>query len=152
MKHFTILQKKNAMQKDSIITPDSYSQVSNDVRVTIFPVYLENQSSPSASQFVWAYHVVIENMREEAFQLKTRYWRITDALGRVQEVSGDGVVGEEPIIEPGDFFEYTSGTPLNTPSGIMVGRYGMKKTNGETFHVDVPVFSLDSPHQAVSVH
>jgi ApaG protein len=96
--------------------------------------------------------VRIENNSKRAVQLKTRYWRITDSLGNVQEVRGDGVVGEQPVLDPGSSFEYTSGTPLNTPSGIMAGTYQMKPTGGDCFDVIIPTFSLDSPHQAGMVH
>ncbi len=81
-----------------------------------------------------------------------RYWQITDSLGRVQEVRGAGVVGEQPTLRPGEAFEYTSGTPLPTPSGIMVGAYEMKGLNGRHFDVAVPAFSLDSPHQPVRLN
>ena len=82
----------------------------------------------------------------------TRHWRITDSLGRVQEVRGAGVVGEQPILKPGESFRYTSGTPLPTPSGIMAGTYGMANASGERFEVEIPAFSLDSPHQPVNLH
>jgi ApaG protein len=96
--------------------------------------------------------VRIENKGEEAVQLRNRYWRITDALGRVQEVRGAGVVGEQPLLRPGQSFEYTSGTPLPTPSGIMTGSYEMEGSNGEKFSVAIPAFSLDSPHQQIRVN
>jgi ApaG protein len=85
-------------------------------------------------------------------QLLTRHWKITDAMGRVQEVRGAGVVGEQPVLNPGESFQYTSGTPLGAPSGIMVGSYGMENGSGERFDVDVPAFSLDSPHQPVRIN
>ena len=85
-------------------------------------------------------------------QLLTRYWKITDAQGNVQEVRGDGVVGEQPVLEPGERFEYTSGAPLPTPSGFMVGSYNMRSNTGERFDVEIPAFSLDSPHMTGVVH
>ncbi|WP_207455951.1 Co2+/Mg2+ efflux protein ApaG [Azospirillum sp. SYSU D00513] len=124
-----------------------YTQTTRSIRVTVNPVYLEEQSAPADNHFVWAYHVRLENEGETTVQLRTRHWRITDALGRVQEVRGPGVVGEQPVLEPGASFEYTSGTPLPTPSGIMAGSYQMEAENGETFDVVIPAFSLDSPHQ-----
>ncbi|MGF1612284.1 MAG: Co2+/Mg2+ efflux protein ApaG [Kiloniellales bacterium] len=129
-----------------------YSETTRSIRITVKPVYLEEQSSPADSHFVWAYHVHIENMGNDRVQLLTRYWRITDSLGRVQEVRGAGVVGEQPVLEPGGSYEYTSGTPLTTPSGIMVGTYEMEAADGERFDVAVPAFSLDSPHQRVNLH
>lgn len=124
-----------------------YRRVTRDIAVTVEPFFLDDQSSPYDRHFVWAYHVVIENLGAETVQLKRRYWRITDALGRVQEVRGDGVVGEQPRLAPGQMFEYTSGTPLATPSGIMVGSYSMETDAGESFDAAVPAFSLDSPHE-----
>lgn len=130
----------------------SYTQTTDTVKVTVFPVYLESQSTPESSQFIWAYHVRIENLGFERYQLRNRYWKITDALGRTQEVWGDGVVGEEPELSPGEIFEYTSGTPLSTSSGIMMGFYVMEKENGDRFQVEVPAFSLDSPHELMLVN
>lgn len=129
-----------------------YSQTTRSIRVTVKPVYLEDQSSPAENHFVWAYHVRIENAGGEIVRLRTRHWRITDSFGRVQEVRGPGVVGEQPVLEPGDVFEYTSGTPLATPSGIMVGTYQMETVEGENFDVAVPAFSLDSPHQPSQIN
>ena len=129
-----------------------YSATTRAIRVTVKPMYLAEQSSPVDDHYVWAYHVQIENLGEEVVQLLARHWRITDSMGRVQEVRGAGVVGEQPVLNPGDSFEYTSGTPLPTPSGIMVGSYEMESQNGERFEIDVPAFSLDSPHQSVHLN
>lgn len=130
----------------------SYSLETNGVKVTVLPVFLESQSTPEENHFLWAYHVRIENLTSGDIQLKNRYWQITDSFGRVQEVRGSGVVGEQPIIQPGETYEYTSGTPLSTPSGIMVGQYQMETIDGEVFYVDIPAFSLDSPHQTISLN
>jgi ApaG protein len=126
-----------------------YRATTKSITVTVNPVYLEDQSDPDEGHFVWAYQVRIENNGPTTVQLRSRYWNITDANGLVQEVRGDGVVGEQPILEPGDAFEYTSGTPLQTPSGIMVGSYQMETEDGDWIDVQVPAFSLDSPHQTV---
>jgi uncharacterized protein affecting Mg2+/Co2+ transport len=88
----------------------------------------------------------------EPVQLKSRYWKITDSLGRTQEVRGEGVIGEQPIIPPGESYEYSSGTPLSTPSGIMVGSYYMETGDGRTLEIDIPAFSLDSPEERSQVH
>lgn len=125
-----------------------YTAETRSIRVSVEPVYLEDQSSPADGHYVWAYHVRIENIGRQTVQLRNRHWRITDSSGRIQEVRGPGVVGLEPILTPGDSFEYTSGTPLNAPSGIMVGRYEMETSDGHRFEVDIPAFSLDSPHEA----
>lgn len=124
-----------------------YSTVTRSICVTVEPIYLEEQSSPGEDRYVWAYQVKIENDGAETVQLINRHWQITDSQGRLQEVRGEGVVGEQPVLRPGDAFEYTSGTPLPTPSGIMVGTYQMETTAGERFDVNIPAFSLDSPHQ-----
>ena len=124
-----------------------YSEITRSIKVVVTPHYLEDQSSPAENRYVWAYHVRIENQGGETVQLRRRHWQITDAMGRLQEVRGPGVVGEQPVLAPGQSFEYTSGTPLATSSGIMVGSYEMETPNGEFFAVAVPAFSLDSPHE-----
>lgn len=129
-----------------------YAATTRSIRVTVNPVYLEEQSAPENDHYVWAYQVEIENQGEDVVQLLTRHWKITDSMGRVQEVRGAGVVGEQPVLNPGESFQYTSGTPLGAPSGIMVGSYGMASSSGERFDVDVPAFSLDSPHQPVRIN
>lgn len=129
-----------------------YSQITRSIKVVVKPTYLEDQSSPSDNHYVWAYHVRIENQGEETVQLRRRHWKITDAMGRMQEVRGAGVVGEQPVLKPGASFEYTSGTPLPTPSGIMVGSYEMETNAGTSFDVAIPAFSLDSPHQPIRLN
>lgn len=129
-----------------------YSQTTRDITVTVQPMFLEKESSPDEQHFMWAYHVKIENNGSATVQLRNRFWRITDAFGRVQEVRGAGVVGEQPVLKPGESFEYTSGTPLPTPSGIMVGAFQMESDSGERFDIGVPAFSLDSPHQPSRVN
>jgi ApaG protein len=127
----------------------SYQATTRSIEVSVDPFFLENESSPHDSRYVWAYRVKIANHGMQTVQLKTRYWRITDSLGRTQEVRGPGVVGEQPVLAPGESYVYTSGTPLDTPSGIMVGSYYMETDKGEGFDVDIPAFSLDSPHQPI---
>ncbi len=122
-----------------------YEAVTRGIRVTVRPLYLEDESEPDEDRYFWAYTVEVANLGAETVQLRTRFWHITDSLGRVQEVRGPGVVGEEPVLEPGESFEYTSGCPLATPGGIMVGRYTMETDGGENFDVDIPAFSLDVP-------
>lgn len=125
-----------------------YMAETRSIRVTVDPVFLEDQSSPDDGHYVWAYHVRIENHGSETVQLRARHWVITDSRGQMHEVRGAGVVGLEPVLSPGESFEYTSGTPLSAPSGIMVGRYEMETGGGERFEVNIPAFSLDSPHEA----
>ncbi len=130
----------------------SYSETTRGITITVQPYYLEDQSVPEARHFVWAYHVKIENRGLETVQLVTRHWLITDSAGKVQEVRGEGVVGKQPTLRPGETFEYASGTPLATPSGIMVGTYQMLAEDGEQFDAQIPPFSLDSPHSTQAVH
>lgn len=124
-----------------------YCRTTRHITVTVTPVYLEEQSDPDEQHFVWAYTIHLENTGEEKVQLLNRYWHITDALGRVQEVRGAGVVGEQPTLEAGDSYQYTSGAALRTSSGIMTGTYEMTTEHGELFIIDIPTFSLDSPEQ-----
>ncbi len=124
-----------------------YSETTRAIRVTVEPIYLEDQSSPDRNHYVWAYKVRIANEGVETVRLLNRHWKITDSLGHMQEVMGAGVVGEQPTLRSGESFEYTSGTPLPTPSGIMMGSYEMESATGERFAVRIPAFSLDSPHE-----
>ena len=122
-----------------------YQKETRAIQITVKPFYLEEQSEPDDSHFVFAYHIRIQNNGGDVVQLLNRHWQITDGLGRIQEVRGPGVVGEQPVLRPGEAFEYTSGCPLNTATGIMVGTYEMETLDGERFDVDIPAFSLDSP-------
>jgi len=121
-----------------------YEAQTEGVRVRVAPLYLPERSDPDAELYVWAYRIEIENDRPEPVQLVDRHWVITDALGRVEEVAGPGVVGEQPVIEPGDRYQYTSGCPLTTPSGVMEGAYGMV-AGGRRFEAAIPAFSLHLP-------
>lgn len=129
-----------------------YSAVTRNIAVRVEPFYLENQSEPAENRYVWAYRITIDNRSDEAVKLLSRYWHITDGKGHVEEVSGAGVVGEQPDLGPGDSYQYTSGCPLTTPSGIMVGRYTMKNDRGELFEIDIPAFSLDVPGRPRSLN
>ncbi|MDP1750968.1 MAG: Co2+/Mg2+ efflux protein ApaG [Reyranella sp.] len=122
-----------------------YTATTRAICVTVRPQYLPDQSDPARSQYVWAYQVRIENKGKVTVQLRSRHWKITDGLGRLQEVKGPGVVGKTPMLRPGDVFEYSSGTPLSTPSGIMGGTYQMVSEQGEKFDIEIPTFSLDMP-------
>jgi len=130
-----------------------FEAVTRGVRVTVRAFYLADQSEPDRGHHVWAYRVAIANEGRQTVQLLRRTWLITDAMGRTQRVHGEGVIGEQPVLEPGENFEYTSGTPLSTASGFMRGTYHMVATaTGEAFDVAIPSFSLDSPHQPGGVH
>lgn len=122
-----------------------FKATTHDVSVTVMPVYIDERSNPAASQYFWAYRVVIENNSDQTLQLLTRYWNITDSNGHVEEVSGYGVIGEQPTLKAGENFSYTSGCPLRTPSGIMVGHYMMQNEVGEIIEVEIPAFPLDLP-------
>ncbi|MEM9332956.1 MAG: Co2+/Mg2+ efflux protein ApaG [Pseudomonadota bacterium] len=122
-----------------------FKAITNGVSVTAMPVYIDERSNPSASQYFWAYRIIVENQSDQTVQLVSRYWKIVDSNGRVEEVSGDGVVGLQPFIKAGEDFSYTSGCPLTTPSGIMQGHYTMVDHKGGTFDVEIPAFPLDLP-------
>ncbi|MEN5053225.1 MULTISPECIES: Co2+/Mg2+ efflux protein ApaG [Brevundimonas] len=123
----------------------AYSAETEGVVVRVRPSYLAGQSDPAEGRWVWAYQVEIVNLSGGPVQLVARRWTITDALGRVEEVRGQGVVGEQPVIEPGDSYAYASGCPLTTPSGSMVGAYFMQDAEGRMFEAAIPAFSLDVP-------
>lgn len=129
-----------------------YNAQTRGIRVTVTPRFVEEESSPDDGKFFFAYAVEITNTGEEPVQLRDRYWRIVDGRGQVQEVRGPGVVGKQPVLEPGETFSYTSGCPLTTPDGTMVGRYTMVTSKGETFQAEIPAFSLDSPHVTRVLH
>jgi ApaG protein len=122
-----------------------YSAVTRNIAVSVAPFYLEDRSDPAENRFVWGYRITIDNQSNEPVKLLSRYWQITDGTGKVEEVRGAGVVGDQPDLNPGDSYQYTSGCPLSTPSGFMVGRYTMRSKRGELFDVDIPAFSLDLP-------
>ncbi len=119
--------------------------IKNKVTVLVEPIYLEDHSDPSENSYLWAYKVKIKNDGHDRVKLISRHWKIFDSNGNFREVRGKGVVGEQPTIEPGDEFEYTSGTPLNTNSGLMHGTYKMIDFKGDEFEVNIPPFSLDIP-------
>ncbi|WP_265516424.1 Co2+/Mg2+ efflux protein ApaG [Nitratireductor luteus] len=129
-----------------------YRAVTNDIEVQVEPFFLPDQSDPDEGRFVWAYQVTIVNHSNEKVQLLSRYWHITDGLGRTQEVRGAGVVGEQPELGPDESYRYTSGCPLPTTSGIMVGRYTMRSAGGVLFEIDIPAFSLDLPGADATVN
>src|SRR6476660_8695755 len=125
----------------------SYVASTREIVVSVEPTYLETRSSPETAQYFWAYRVIIENQGQETVHLLSRHWMITNARGELTEVKGPGVVGEQPVLKPGESFEYTSGAPLNTPSGMMGGSYQMESDSGECFDIEIPTFSLDRPDQ-----
>ncbi len=129
-----------------------YEKLTHGIRVRVRPEYQSEQSSPEEGYYFWSYTIEIVNESSVPVQLKTRFWRITDSSGRTEEVRGPGVVGQTPVIDPGKSFTYTSGCPLPTLSGIMVGSYQMANDGGLMFDVAVPPFSLDSPFTVKSVN
>lgn len=122
-----------------------YRATTRQIQVTATPRYVAERSDPEHNRYFWAYTIEVVNLGQATVQLKTRHWMITDARGHVEEVHGAGVVGEEPVLPPGSRFEYTSGVPLGTATGIMSGSYDMLSEAGETFAVEIPAFSLDTP-------
>ena len=122
-----------------------YRETTRAIQVTVEPTFVETESSPEEGRYFWAYKIEISNLGREIVRLRSRHWRITDANGRVEDVRGAGVVGKQPVLKPGETFAYTSGCPLSTPSGIMVGTYQMQNETGEMFSIAIPPFSLDVP-------
>ena len=129
-----------------------YRAVTRQIEVTVKPAFMPERSSIDRGQYFWAYTIEISNEGSETVQLCSRHWRITDSDGHNEEVRGPGVVGNMPVLKPGESFRYTSGCPLETPSGIMVGSYRMTTEDGEQFNVEIPAFSLDSPHAKRSLN
>lgn len=126
-----------------------YEQETSGLMVRVEPQFLPEESAPDEGRFVWAYTIEIENRSGESVQLISRFWRITDENGLTQEVEGPGVVGQQPVIEPGESFRYTSAAPLAAPSGMMMGAYSMRRIgDGGAFDIAVPLFALDSPHHS----
>jgi ApaG protein len=117
------------------------------VCVQVQSVYIESQSSPDEERYVFAYTVTIRNLGRSSVQLQGRYWLITNGHGRETEVQGEGVVGEQPHIAPGEEFQYTSGAVIETPLGTMQGHYEMVDLHGNPFQLDIPVFRLAVPTQ-----
>jgi ApaG protein len=128
--------------------PLAYEAQTRGLTVRVRPIYLAEESDQAASRYVWAYVVEIENRGAETVQLMTRHWIITDALGRVEEVKGDGVVGRQPVLKTGEAWRYTSFSPLSTPWGSMRGSYGMVGPAGEAFDIAIPEFPLQLPDDA----
>jgi ApaG protein len=120
--------------------------VTQGIRVTVKTQYLSDRSSPASRQYVFAYTIRITNEGTATAQLKSRHWIITDGEGKVQEVRGDGVVGAQPVLKPGQHFEYTSGCVIATARGTMQGTYQMVRENGERFDAEIAPFALAMPH------
>jgi ApaG protein len=140
------------MHKTGLNETTMYQTTTRNICVSVKSDFIEDDSAPGDSYYFWAYTVEINNRGTETVRLRARFWRITDSLGRTREVRGAGVVGEEPLLEPGRTFRYTSGTPLTTPSGVMLGSYQMESESGERFDITIPVFSLDSPYEDRSMN
>ena len=131
---------------------NAYEAQTRAIHVAVEPAYLDDQSDPADGRYVWSYTVTIENRGVETVQLISRYWNITDGMGQVREVRGPGVVGAQPVIAPVESFQYTSGCPLETSSGMMRGRYLMKAASGEDFEAEIPAFLLESPYEKRRIH
>ena len=129
-----------------------YEKITHNISIQVKTDFLPDQSRPEDEHYVWAYHIRIENKGDQIVQLQSRYWKITDGHGNTHEVQGEGVIGKQPTLAPGESFEYTSGTPLGTPGGFMTGTYKMMGIHGQSFTVDIPIFSLDSPYQHAAIH
>jgi ApaG protein len=122
-----------------------HSSTTRGVTVRVASSFLPEQSQPAGGRWFWSYHIRIENGGAQAVQLLSRFWIITDGRGARHEVRGDGVVGEQPVIRPGERYDYVSGCPLQTPTGRMEGSYRLQAEDGETFDVAIPRFPLLAP-------
>lgn len=131
---------------------NAYTKVTKGIEVSVLPTYLANRSEPANDLFIWSYKVRISNKGDSTVTLRQRSWQITDANGHMETVRGEGVVGEQPTLKPGEVFEYTSGTPLSTPSGIMMGSYDFEIEGSGWLIAEIPAFSLDSPHEGASLN
>ena len=145
----TQLSKSNKPIEDLdnlTLTNRPYIAITNNIQVMVWPEFIDSKSSVIGDLFVWAYHVRIDNQSSDTIKLINRYWRIIDEQGITQEINGEGVIGEQPVIAPGGFYQYSSGVHLRYPSGIMTGKFQMKKTDSdETLDIIIPTFSLDVP-------
>jgi ApaG protein len=147
----TIISKTNKSIDDGIailsqdLVDKPYVATTKDVQITVWPEFIDSKSSIVGDIFIWAYHVRIDNNSLEQIKLVNRYWKIIDERGIIQEISGEGVIGEQPLIKVGTHYQYSSGVHLRYHSGIMTGHYQMQKPNGEVFNVAIPTFSLDVP-------
>jgi len=130
----------------------TFHETTSEITVSVRPEYMDDQSDPDQGHYAWAYHVRIENNGERIVQLLSRHWKIADSHGHCQEVIGDGIIGHQPTLGPGDTFEYTSGTPLAAPSGFMSGTFHMISEDGQRFNVAVPAFALDGPNRSAAIH
>ena len=139
------LLENKIYNNSEILVGKPYVTTTNDVKVTVWPEFIDSKFSAIGDIFVWVYHVRIDNKTTGQIKLVNRYWRIIDEKGNLQEVQGEGVVGETPVIAANSFYQYSSGIHLRYPSGIMTGTYQMKSEDGNLFIVDIPTFSLDVP-------
>ncbi|MEO1985798.1 MAG: Co2+/Mg2+ efflux protein ApaG [Martelella sp.] len=129
-----------------------YRAITHEIEVSVRPSFLESHSMPEDEHFVWAYEIEIANHRRDRIEIVSRHWTITNAEGIVETVSGSGIAGKQPTIEPGARYAYQSAAPLDTPSGIMVGHYIARTADNRLLKIDIPAFSLDSPYDAGSRH
>lgn len=123
-----------------------FESTTQKIKVEVHPSYVRDQSDPQSSYYYFSYKVRISNQGDKPVQLVRRHWVIKDAFGQMEEVSGDGVVGMQPLLKPGESFEYSSFCPLSTPTGSMQGTYYMKGSNGEEIQVEIPMFILSEPN------
>ena len=141
MAHGPLVDPKDPPAMD----PSMYSCVTRDIEITVLPEFMPDRSDPDVGHYFWSYTVEIANQSHTTVQVTARHWKITDGNGRSEEVKGAGIVGEQPVLQPGETFRYTSGCPLGTSSGIMAGSYRVVDESGAAFDVVIPTFSLDSP-------
>ena len=126
--------------------PPQYEHVTDGVRIRVRPKFMYDESEPAVGRFMWSYTVDVENESDRTWTIIRRHWEIVDAMGRLQEVDGEGVIGQTPTLGPGERFSYTSGAPLSAPSGMMRGTYDLVDDEGGELVARIPAFSLDSPY------
>ena len=125
----------------------SFERTTNDISVSVTPIFMDDQSDPEKHFYLWAYQVRIENHGQDSITILDRQWHVIDALGTSQDITGTGIFKERPSLNPGDSFEYTNTIPLSTTSGFMTGKYDIEKNRGTFLEIDAPPFSLDSPYE-----
>lgn len=130
----------------------SFERTTDDIRVSVTPVFMDEESDPTKHFYLWAYQVRIENLGQDSIKILDRQWHVVDALGATQDIAGVGVFQDKPSLNPGDSFEYTNTIPLSTTSGFITGTYALEKNSGTFIAIKAPTFSLDSPYAQKTLH
>lgn len=145
---------RSTLKKSSLVevSPPSYEAQTNLIQVSITPFFLEDESSPENSDYVWMYHIMIDNQRQESLKIMGTYWKFTDSYGRVEEIRGSSIGGEQPTLASGHDYHYVNVISLRTPSGLVAGAYHVMDERGKSYEITIPMVSLDSPYQSKTLH